>query len=103
MEAIRTGSNANVVVTDEHTSSSYGIPVIVINGGEYEGVYGDSDSIDGVLDGKCMKKQFAESEFRDNEEMYNWVIKGTDLPTWKEHREECDRKQAGFNALFGRK
>ena len=66
--------NKNVIVTDEHGASSYGIPVVLVDGV----AYGDNDNIDGFVTGLDIKKQTADLN-KDSADIFNFCIKGTGL------------------------
>ena len=101
MEIIKTGCNAGAVITDERVECSYGIPVVVVKGISY----GNDDVIE-FLDGSNftgeeLKRQFCESDFKNNEEIYKWCANGTSIKSWEDHRAESDAldnalKKRGF-------
>jgi len=83
--------NSSVVVTDEHSASSYGIPVVLVDGV----VYGDNDNIDGFVTGLDMKKQTADLN-KNSAEIFNFCIKGTSLQS----HEECYQKAICENRIL---
>jgi len=80
-----------IVITDEHSTSS---PVVVKDGI----VYGDSDIVDDTWTGKQAKHDVACREFPDNQEMFDWLLKGTGLETHAEFvvRRAEEHKQSAW-------
>ena len=80
---IESKNNSRIVITDEHSTSSYHIPVILVDGV----AYGDADIIEEigevgevehtVLTGAQCKYDIARREYADNAEMFDWIVKGT--------------------------
>jgi hypothetical protein len=99
--------NNGVIVTDEHPASSYGIPVLVIDGQ----AYGDADVIESewegdetdavywVCTGLTIKKVISQTECRGNRTLYDFVTRGTGLPAYDAMMRELEEDANAFAAL----
>lgn len=94
--------NKTVIVTDEHTASSYGIPVVVVDGV----AYGDNDLVDDFATGLEMKKQTADLN-KESKEIFDFCVKGTSLATHEESYQNAIKnnkilKQSQIDKTYGK-
>lgn len=75
----------NTVITDEQSASSYGIPVVVVDGVSY----GDADVVHEsgepghvnyeYVNGAMIKSTIARREYADDPETFDWIMKGVQI------------------------
>lgn len=80
---IQSLNNIQIVITDEHSASSYHQPVVLVDGV----AYGDADIIEEIgevghvshtlLTGATCKYNVARREYADNAEMFDFIVRGT--------------------------
>ena len=94
-----------ITITDNHPTSSYGIPVVIFDGN----AYGDNDVIDSsggsVLTGRQAKVDIATRGARTESidaKTYNWIVKGTGFMSHDEYVKHLadERKKGGL--YFGK-
>lgn len=80
---IESTNNSRIVITDDHSTSSYHIPVVLFDGI----AYGDADVIEEigevgdiehtVYTGAQCKYDVARREYADDVNTFDWIVKGT--------------------------
>lgn len=96
-----------ITITDEHDKSVGGIPVIVKDGIAYGdndiveeigAEYGDGHVNHSVWIGKIAKRDVAQREYKDNADIFNWIVQGTGLES---HAAYMARIQAEHQSMVG--
>ena len=102
---IESKNNSRIVITDEHPTSSYHIPVVLVDGV----AYGDADIIEEigevghvshtVLTGAQCKYNVARREYADDAKMFDWICKGIGH-SHAAFIAQCDQERAATSWMF---